>query len=74
MILTSRSLLLTPEQLIFSDKLSEHQTYLYSMTLFKAAFAMQNIVKYGFALARDLSIRDYTPTLKIINRLKCFLK
>lgn len=45
MMLTSRSWLLTPEQLIFSDKLTAHQTYLYSMSPFKADFTMQNIGK-----------------------------
>ena len=43
MMFTSRSWLVTPEQLIFSDKLSVQQSYLYSLSTFEPGFTLQNI-------------------------------
>ena len=42
MMLISRSWLETSDLLIFSDKLSTHESYLYSLSPFKADFTLQS--------------------------------
>jgi polar amino acid transport system substrate-binding protein len=45
MMLTSQYWLDTPEQLIFSDKISAHRSYLYSLSPFNPDFTLQTIKK-----------------------------
>jgi len=42
MMLTSRSWLDTPERLIFTNKISVHQSYLYSLSPFEPGFVLQS--------------------------------
>ena len=55
MMLTSRSWLDSPELLIFSDKLSVHQSYLYSMSPFKPDFTLQSIKGMRICTRRGFS-------------------